>query len=107
MKVLLDACIPERLVNIFADSDIEATSVYELEWQLLQNGELLKRMEEQQFDIFVTIDRGIPYQQNISRISFALVIVLVPNNTVEAVAQRLAEVRSLIISAPKQQVTWL
>jgi hypothetical protein len=40
----------------------------------LQNGELLAKAEAAKFDIFVTVDRGIEYQQNLAARTLAIII---------------------------------
>ena len=58
MKVLLDECVDRRLARHVTGHDV--TTVPEAGWAGLKNGGLLKRAQEQ-FDVFVTIDRNLPF----------------------------------------------
>ena len=60
----------------------EIATVQELGWAGITNGELL-RLAENQFDVFITSDKNIPYQQNLS--GRRLAIVQLPTNQVPLV----------------------
>jgi predicted nuclease of predicted toxin-antitoxin system len=73
VRVLLDENLPRRLAPYLAgDHDIQ--TVQSKGWTGKRNGELL-RLAESDFDVFLTMDRGLEYQQNLS--SFILAIVLI------------------------------
>ncbi len=61
MRVLLDENLPHQLRELFEDN-IEVVTVSYRRWQGKENGELL-RITENEFDVFVTMDQGIPNQQ--------------------------------------------
>ncbi len=82
MKVLLDECTPRILKRLLSSFDI--VTVQELGWTGIKNGELLARAEEQ-FDVLVTTDKNLRYQQNLS--SRRLAIIELPTNQVPVVAQ--------------------
>lgn len=71
MKVLLDECVNPAFARCFRVH--QATSVLEAGLLSLSNGELI-RAAESEFDAFITVDKGIVYQQNLQ--GFKLVIVL-------------------------------
>jgi hypothetical protein len=58
VRVLLDECVDRRLARHVTGHDV--TTVPEAGWAGLKNGELLKRAQEQ-FDVFVTVDRNLPF----------------------------------------------
>lgn len=62
-RVLLDENLPRRLTEALPDHKI--TTVSDHGWAGLSNGELLLRAEDE-FEVLVTGDQGIEYQQNIS-----------------------------------------
>ena len=53
-------------------------------WGGVENGELLRRAAGAGFDALVTNDRGLEYQQNLDALPVAVVVVLAPANTIEA-----------------------
>jgi hypothetical protein len=71
VRVLLDENLPHKLRAHLANHDT-ATVAY-LGWGGLKNGELLKSAEEAGFDVFVTGDRALEYQQNIMGRKIAIV----------------------------------
>lgn len=80
MKVLLDECLDRRLKShIQAD---EVKTVQECGWAGFSNGTLLRKAEAS-FDIFVTIDRNLRFQQNLSEFSIAIVLLMVGSDTLE------------------------
>jgi hypothetical protein len=59
-------------------------------WANLKNGELLKEIAAG-FDVFVTVDRNLRYQQNLSGLPFAIVVLLATSNRLEHLAPLLSE----------------
>lgn len=72
MRVLLDEQLDWRLGRSFGEG-FEVETVAWRGWKGRKNGELLALMEEAGFDALVTIDRGIPHQQNLSGFAVAVV----------------------------------
>lgn len=56
----LDECIPRKLKAHLAEH--ECRTVSEAGWAGKRNGELL-RLAEGSFDVFLTLDKGVQYQQ--------------------------------------------
>ncbi len=77
MKLLLDESLPRRLKNEL--SQHEVTTVPERGWAGKTNGELL-RLASGLFDVFVTADQGLEYQQNLANVQTAVVVLLAPTN---------------------------
>ncbi len=66
--------------------EFEIRTVQEMGWTGLKNGELLKRAEEQ-FDVFVTADKNLRFQQSLS--GKRLSVIVLPGNQVPVVASLL------------------
>jgi hypothetical protein len=64
MRILIDECIDERLRNSFPDHDCQ-TARY-AGFAGLENGELLTAAETAKFDVLLSVDQGIEYQQNLT-----------------------------------------
>ncbi|WP_420457165.1 DUF5615 family PIN-like protein [Rubrivirga sp.] len=73
MRVLLDENVPRKLKREFS-SEHEVVTVQEHGWSGVLNGELL-RAADAEFEAFVTLDRGIEYQQDRSRLTLRVVII--------------------------------
>jgi hypothetical protein len=65
MKVLIDECAPKALKIALAVSGFDCTTVQEAGWSGKENGELLA-LADASFDVVVTIDRNLRYQQNLT-----------------------------------------
>jgi hypothetical protein len=71
--------------------------VAEVGWAGKRNGELL-RLAEKRFDFFVTTDKGIPHQQNLSRFDLAVVLLRAKSNAYEDLAPLMDEVEAKLES---------
>lgn len=70
MLILFDNNIPRGLARTLkAHTVVEARA---RDWHLLKNGELLKAAEDDSFDVLVTSDKSIRYQQNLTGRKIAL-----------------------------------
>lgn len=72
MKILLDECVPHRLRNHLQGHECQTARYAGLGG--LENGELLEAAEKAKFDVLLTVDRGIEYQQEFEHRTIALVI---------------------------------
>lgn len=65
IKILLDECIDRKLAREFVDYEIkEIKTVPQMGWAGIKNGQLLV-LAEAEFDIFITVDRNLSFQQNL------------------------------------------
>ena len=73
MRVLFDKNVPVGVRGFLSSHEVR--TVVELEWpEQLANGELLTMAEQAGFDVMVTSDQNIRYQQNLAGRKIALVI---------------------------------
>jgi predicted nuclease of predicted toxin-antitoxin system len=72
MRVLLDECIPRKLKYHLPDHDCH--TVPEAGFAGKKNGVLLNLAEQAGFDIFVTMDKGLEYQQNLAGRNIAILV---------------------------------
>jgi len=72
MRILIDECIDERLRLSFRGHDCQTSRYAGLAG--LKNGDLLVKAEAAGFDVFLTVDQGIEYQQNLTGRSIAIVV---------------------------------
>jgi predicted nuclease of predicted toxin-antitoxin system len=70
MKILLDECTPHVLKRLL--SGFEIATVQELGWTGITNGALL-RLANDQFDVFITTDKNLRYQQNLKGLRLAII----------------------------------
>jgi hypothetical protein len=78
MRILLDECVPRPLKRELASHDVH--TVPEMGWSGKKNGELLALMVSQHFEVFVTVDQNLSYQQNLRAANLAVVVLIAPSN---------------------------
>ena|SRR5215203_869418 len=91
MKILLDESVPRKLSNDFG-LDHEVWTVRDKGWLGKKNGELLSLMTESKFDLFVTVDRNLKFQQNLTLFSLKIIVLCgVDNrrNTLKALLRKI------------------
>ena len=74
MKVLFDQSTPAPLRKSLIDHEV--ATAHEQGWSKLQNGELIAAAEASGFEIFVTTDKNLKYQQNLTGRSLAIIVLL-------------------------------
>ncbi|MEO6286224.1 MAG: hypothetical protein ABIN80_25785 [Dyadobacter sp.] len=79
MKILLDESLPRKLRQDFG-IEHEVWTVRDKGWLGKKNGELLNLMIKDHFEIFVTVDRNLTYQQNIERLAVTIFVLCAFNN---------------------------
>jgi hypothetical protein len=72
MLILFDHGTPSPLSSFLKDHTVKKTK--DLGWDSLSNGELLKAAEKAAFEIFLTTDKNIRYQQNLADRTIAIVV---------------------------------
>jgi hypothetical protein len=92
--VLLDEMLDRRLKRWLPEG-IETVTVRERGWDSRENGELMA-LAEKEFDIFLTTERGIPRQQDLSRFDLEVVVLSARSNRLADLEPRMEEVGRLI-----------
>ena len=77
-KLLLDECIPRKFKNDFSGHD--CLTVPEAGWAGKKNGELLSLAESAGFQMFVSLDQGIEFQQNLTGRNIAVILLRAKSN---------------------------
>ena len=93
MKILLDECTPRLLKRLLSEFNI--STVQEIGWTGVTNGALLA-MAEGEFDVFVTTDKNLRYQQNLT--GRRLAIIELPTNQVPVVAALVPALREALVN---------
>ncbi|HXG64635.1 MAG TPA: DUF5615 family PIN-like protein [Blastocatellia bacterium] len=81
MRVLLDECVTRKLKMDFIGHEVH--TVEEAGMKGLKNGQLL-RSASGLYDVLVTVDKSIPYQQNLASFNIAILILSAKKNTYDA-----------------------
>lgn len=78
MRMLLDECVPRPLKRELSGHDVHI--VPEMGWSGKKNGELLQLLLRESFEVFLTVDQNLPYQQNLRAAKVAVVVLVAPSN---------------------------
>jgi predicted nuclease of predicted toxin-antitoxin system len=71
MRLLLDESVPSRLRRSLTEHSVR--TVVEAGWSGVKNGKLLA-LAATEFDVFITVDKNLPFQQNLTTLPIALVV---------------------------------
>ena len=77
MKVLLDECVDWRLARDLIGHDVKTARP--MGWAAIKNGELLA-LAAKHFDVFITVDRNLAWQQNLSAFAVAVIVLRARSN---------------------------
>jgi len=81
VRVLLDEQLPRQLAQELLGHEVR--TVQQQGWAGLGNGELLRRAAETGFEVFLTADQNLEFQQTLVRSSLRLIVLVAPSNALE------------------------
>jgi predicted nuclease of predicted toxin-antitoxin system len=91
MKILLDENLPKKLKQHFQEHQI--FTVTEKGWKGKQNGDLLQLMANEGFDLLITFDKNLKYQQNLSRYRVTVFVLKAEDNTYESLTPLIPKIK--------------
>jgi hypothetical protein len=97
VRILLDEQVPRRLARHLTGHQVR--TVQQCGWAGLRNGALLARAVGNGFDIFITGDRNLEYQQNISALSLSVLVLAGRSNRFRDVLELLPSLMRAIQEA--------
>lgn len=103
MKVLLDECVPRKLSKFLPHH--ECRTVPEEGFAGTKNGELLTLAEKAGFDVFLTLDRGLEYQQNLHTKGIAVLIIRTNTGRLAELLRKKSQILQAIDSAAPGSLT--
>ena len=104
MRILLDECVNPRLRLAFPGDEVR--TVGEMGWRSLTNGALMTEATGK-FDMFVTLDRNLQFQNATGRLPLGVVVVITHLNHIEAYRPYFSEIRDLVRQTKPGQVSVL
>lgn len=72
MKILLDECVTKRLKPYL--QGFEVFTVSEVKWNGIKNGKLMSLCSDNNFDLLLTIDKNLLFQQNLDKYKLSIVV---------------------------------
>lgn len=104
MKLLVDESLPRGLKRELSGHDV--ATVAEMGWAGRSNGELLE-LAKDDFDVFLTADQGLVYQQNLSGAKIAVVVLAAKTNRLEDLRPLVPSLLALLPTIKKGEIRTL
>ena len=101
MKILPDECVPKRLGRLLPEHDVMTTP--QAGWAGITNGELLQRAANA-FDVFVTVDRNLAFQQNPSHLPLPVIVIHARSNKLRDIVHNVPALQQTLSSGLTRQV---
>ena len=104
MKVLLDECIDRRFVSFITGHEVK--TVPQMGWAAIENGKLLA-LAAKEFDVFVTVDRNLTFQQNLPDFAIAVAVLRAPTNRLEDLRPLVPKLLEALPGAKRGEAFWV
>lgn len=102
MKLLLDECIDRKLAREFIGYEVK--TVPQMGWAGVKNGQLLT-LAETEFDVFITVDRNLSFQQDLPQFDIAVIVLQAPSNRLADLKPLAPQVLAILDSVVRGQAT--
>jgi predicted nuclease of predicted toxin-antitoxin system len=102
MKILLDECIDRRLAREFVDYEVK--TVPQMGWAGTKDGQLLV-LAAVEFDVFITVDRNLSFQQNLPQFNIAVIVLQARSNRLVDLKPLVIKVIAILPTADRGQAT--
>jgi len=93
LRVFLDHCLPKRLLRLLPEHEVK--TAYQMGWAAKKNGELL-RLVEGDFDVFITVDQNLRYQQNLASSQLRVIVLIAASNQYDDLAPLIPQVEKML-----------
>jgi predicted nuclease of predicted toxin-antitoxin system len=104
MRILFDKGVPVGLRRSL--SHYTVTTVHDRGWDELENGDLLK-IAQDQFDILITTDSNIKYQQRLTEYDIALIVLRAFNTKLESYLPLIPEIETVLMTIQPGEVVYI
>ena len=101
MRILIDECLDWRLGRALTGHD--SVSVQKMGWGGIKNGKLLA-LAQAEFDVFLTADRNLSFQQNTTKFQIAVVVLVAGSTQLNKTLPLLPKVLALLPGLTPGQV---
>lgn len=104
MKILLDECVDRRFAREFPDYEVH--TVPQMGWAGVKNGSLMN-LAEAKFDVFVTVDRNLSFQQYLPKYNISVIVLRSLSNRYQDLAPFASKVIGQFASLKRGTVAML
>ena len=99
MRILLDESLPHDLAPLIVGHDV--STVRDAGWSGIKNGQLLA-LAATRFDVFITADRNLEFQQNLNKLPLAIVVLVARKNRIQDLWPLLPTLEQLLNHLPQK-----
>lgn len=94
MKILIDENLPKRLkIHL---SNYSVFTVRDMGWQSKSNGNLIRAMIESDFNVLITFDQNLQFQQNLKKYPVNIIVLKAKNNQFETLKPLLPKIENTL-----------
>jgi hypothetical protein len=104
LRIFLDECVDWRLARDIVGHDV--MSAQQMGWTGVRNGDLLVRVAAH-FDVCLTVDRNLSFQQNLGAFDVAVVVIRSPSNRLADLRRLVPELLVAVDNAQRGAVTYV
>ncbi len=104
MRILLDECVDRALIREIPGHEL--VSVHDRGWRGLRNGDVLRRAAAE-FDVFLTVDRNLAFQQPIERLDIAVVILRPRTNNIRDLRPLVPRLLAALSTVKRGELVWI
>lgn len=104
MKVFVGECVDWRLSRDIVGHEVKTAR--QMGWSAIKNGELLA-LAAREFDVFVTVDRNLSFQQNLPAFAIAVIVLRASSNRLADLKPLVPDLLACIPSAKKGAVEYV
>ena len=101
MRILLDESLPRQLAALMPQHEVR--TVKQMGWAGTRNGPLLQ-LAAQQFDVLLTADRSLEFQQNLKHVRIVVVVLVATTNRIESLRPLVPSLLKVLPTAKPGQV---
>ncbi len=103
MKLLLDENLPKRIKTDFPEYEIH--TVRDMGWNGIKNGELLRLMNEQNFNVLLTFDKNLQHQQNLVKYNLPVLVLSAIDNSYLVLKNLVPKIKAVLETELKPGAT--
>ena len=101
MKILLDECITKRLKPHLIE--FEVFTVSEMKWNGIKNGKLMTLCVDNNFDLLLTIDKNLIFQQNLDKYKLTIAVLNSSTSKIEELLQFMPSFKAQVYKLEKHK----
>jgi hypothetical protein len=101
MRILLDECVPRRFRHQLPEHEVRTAP--EMGWASFKNGALLAAASGK-FDVLLTTDQRLSYQQNVSAFAIAVIVLVAARNKLDFLVPLAAELKKVLAEVKPGEV---